>query len=72
MISESALSLVIPPDAKESAPEAARAVLPSLARRAGGILTPMSGLGDVLIKRLEATGRFQFSSTIVTEDTSLH
>lgn len=72
MITESALSLVIPPDAKESAPEAARAALPSLARRGGGILTSMSGLGDVLIKRLEATGQFQFSSTIITEDARLH
>lgn len=54
-------------DSKKSSPEAARAALPLLARR-GGILTPMTAFGDVLIKRLEATGRFEFSSSIVTED----
>ncbi|KAJ3573700.1 hypothetical protein NP233_g2257 [Leucocoprinus birnbaumii] len=68
MISESALSLVIPFNAKESAPEAARAELPLLSRRGGGIFTPMTAFGDVLIKRLEATDRFEFSSTVVSED----
>ncbi|KAF5363351.1 hypothetical protein D9756_000263 [Leucocoprinus leucothites] len=68
MISESALCLVLPADSKESAPETARAALPLLARRGGGILTPMTAFGDVLIKRLEATGRFEFSSSIVAED----
>jgi hypothetical protein len=67
MISESALSLVVPFGSNKSAPEAARAALPILARRGGGILTPMTAFGDVLIQRLEATERFEFSSSI-TED----
>lgn len=33
--------------------------------RIGGVLTPATALGDVLIKRLEATGRMQFSSELV-------
>jgi len=53
MISESALALVF------DTPK-----LPALARR-GGVLTPMSALGDVLIERLKDTGRFEFTSEIV-------
>ena len=37
--------------------------LPPLARQ-GGILTPMTAFGDVLLQRLEETGRFEFSSSI--------
>lgn len=53
MISESALALVFDTDK-----------LPALGRR-GGVLTPMSALGDVLIERLKDTGRFTFTSEIV-------
>jgi short subunit dehydrogenase-like uncharacterized protein len=53
MISEAALALVF--DTNK---------LPALARR-GGVLTPMSALGDVLIERLKETGRFRFTSDIV-------
>jgi short subunit dehydrogenase-like uncharacterized protein len=56
MISESALALVF--DIKK---------LPALARR-GGVLTPMSALGEVLIERLKETGRFEFTSEIVDAD----
>lgn len=48
MVSESALSLLLEFDK-----------LPPLGQR-GGLLTPMSGLGDVLINRLTASGRFEF------------
>jgi short subunit dehydrogenase-like uncharacterized protein len=53
MVSESALALLF--DTHK---------LPALARR-GGILTPMSALGDILIERLKDTGRFEFTSEIV-------
>lgn len=68
MISESALSFIIPPGSNINSPEAARAALPYLARRRGGVLTPMTAFGDVLIQRLEDTGRFEFSSTIIEGD----
>lgn len=54
MISESALALVFSHDK-----------LPNLARK-GGVLTPMSALGDVLIERLRDTGRFEFTSEVIT------
>lgn len=53
MISESALSMVLSYDD-----------LPSVAKK-GGILTTSSGLGDVLVKRLEASGRMTFESEVV-------
>ena len=53
MISESALALVLNIEK-----------LPALGRK-GGVLTPMSALGDVLIERLKETGRFQFTSEVV-------
>lgn len=55
-ISEGALALLLQ-----------RTELPPLAKQ-GGILTPMSALGDVLIKRLEATGKFTFSSEVLLEE----
>lgn len=68
MISEAALSLIFPPDSDKNSPEAARAALPLMARESGGILTPMTAFGDVLIKRLEASGRFDFSSSVIGRD----
>ncbi|KZP18410.1 hypothetical protein FIBSPDRAFT_595724, partial [Athelia psychrophila] len=56
MISESALSILLDYDK-----------LPALGRR-GGVLTPMSALGDVLINRLTDTGRFTFTSELVDEE----
>jgi hypothetical protein len=49
-IAECALALALEKDA-----------LPPLGRT-GGVLTPASALGDVLVRRLEATGRFAFTS----------
>ncbi|TFK45010.1 Saccharopine dehydrogenase-domain-containing protein [Crucibulum laeve] len=42
-------------------------VLPALARQ-GGVLTPMTAFGDVLVKRLEETGRFEFGSWVVGQE----
>ncbi|KAI0697401.1 Saccharopine dehydrogenase-domain-containing protein [Cerioporus squamosus] len=53
MISEAALGLALDD-----------ASLPASARL-GGVLTPSTGLGGVLVSRLEATGRIQFESEIV-------
>jgi short subunit dehydrogenase-like uncharacterized protein len=41
--------------------------LPELGKR-GGVLTPMSGLGDLLIERLKATGKFEFESKMHVVD----
>jgi len=43
--------------------------LPKLGQE-GGILTPMSALGDVLVDRLERTGRFVQHSEIVSDTAS--
>ncbi|ODN77520.1 hypothetical protein L202_04692 [Cryptococcus amylolentus CBS 6039] len=56
MIAESALSLILPPPANTS--------LPPLAKK-GGVLTPATAFGDVLLKRLEDSGNFEISSQIV-------
>lgn len=67
MISESALCLLLPP---VSLPSAAKAGynpiehLPPMAKE-GGVLTPMTAFGDILIQRLKDTGSFEFSSQIV-------
>ncbi|KAL6305121.1 Saccharopine dehydrogenase-domain-containing protein [Sparassis latifolia] len=53
IISECALALLLD-----------KSLLPPLAR-VGGVLTPASALGDVLINRLEACGRFEFESVVV-------
>jgi short subunit dehydrogenase-like uncharacterized protein len=70
MLSESALSLLLPPPSKTAsslagfASTSLPADLPALARK-GGILTPATAFGDVLVTRLEETGRFQFESQVV-------
>lgn len=46
-----------------------RSELPSFAQE-GGILTPMSALGDVFVKRLEASGRFTFNSEVLLEEST--
>ncbi|OCH89442.1 NAD(P)-binding protein [Obba rivulosa] len=53
MIAESALALLLD-----------NAQLPPLAH-AGGVLTPASALGEVLMRRLEKTGRVEFESVIL-------
>ena len=70
MISESALSLLLPPPSKTASSLASfqstspPVGLPALARK-GGILTPVTAFGDTLVTRLEETGRFEFESRIV-------
>ena len=78
MISESALSLVLPltsvapsssASASTSSPHSQSnlpAGLPALAYQ-GGILTPMTAFGDVLITRLKDSGKFDFESHVVTD-----
>jgi short subunit dehydrogenase-like uncharacterized protein len=53
MISEAALSIAL-----------SHEQLPELGQR-GGVLTPMSALGDVLIERLKASGKFEFESEVL-------
>jgi short subunit dehydrogenase-like uncharacterized protein len=70
MLSESALSLLLPPPSKTASSLAGFAStslplgLPALTQK-GGILTPVTAFGDVLVTRLEETGRFQFESRVV-------
>ena len=69
MISESALSFLLPlvSKSRKDKPKDNLHALPPLARE-GGILTPMTAFGDVLLERLEETGRFEFSSSIIGDD----
>ena len=55
MVTECALTLLEPD------------TLPSTAKE-GGILTPVTGLGDAVIRKLEASGRFKFVSEVLQED----
>jgi hypothetical protein len=66
MIAESALCFLLPlvSESKDDNPKDNLHALPPLARE-GGILTPMTAFGDVLLQRLEETGRFEFSSSII-------
>ncbi|CAA7262294.1 unnamed protein product [Cyclocybe aegerita] len=70
MISESALSILLPlaSESQEAVPTPGKSnnihALTALAQQ-GGVLTSMTAFGDVLIKRLEETGRFEFSSSVV-------
>lgn len=56
MISECALALALE-----------RSALPWRAQE-GGVLTPATAFGDVLVRRLEATGVFQFESGVVAPE----
>ena len=53
MLAESALALLLN-----------RQELPPLAKT-GGVLTPVAAFGDVLVKRLEASGRISFESEVI-------
>ena len=55
MVSECALALLSP-----------REKLPPIARK-GGVLTPMAAFGTILMKRLSASGRFDFESEEVED-----
>lgn len=72
MISESALCLLLPPVSAGQKGNSSVLVkdnihtLPALARD-GGILTPMTAFGDELIQRLQETGRFEFSSSVIED-----
>jgi len=70
MISECALALLLPPvsaNSKETtATYSAISTLPPLAQK-GGVLTPMTAFGDLLVQRLQDTGVFEFSSSVVSE-----
>ncbi|KAF9222364.1 NAD(P)-binding protein [Gyrodon lividus] len=56
MIAECALSLVLDADS-----------LPEFSKR-GGVLTPMTAFGDVLIERLKACGRISIESEVIVVD----
>lgn len=56
MISECALALVLNKDS-----------LPPFGRR-GGVLTPMTAFGDVLIQRLNDCGRIKISSEVLSAE----
>ncbi|KIL60119.1 hypothetical protein M378DRAFT_84153 [Amanita muscaria Koide BX008] len=68
MISECALSLLLPPASVRSGETtktySAIPTLPQLAQR-GGVLTPVTAFGDILLQRLTDTGSFEFSSSVV-------
>jgi short subunit dehydrogenase-like uncharacterized protein len=55
MITEAALALVLDSDK-----------LPEIGKK-GGVLTPMSALGQVLLERMEGTGRWKFESEVIGE-----
>ena len=68
MISESALALLLPPvssDSKETT--ATYSAIPTLSQLAqkGGVLTPATAFGDVLVQRLQDSKLFEFSSSVV-------
>lgn len=67
MISESALCMLLPPVSSGQNGNTEKGnvhALPALAR-GGGVLTPMTAFGDELIQRLQESGRFEFSSSVV-------
>jgi len=69
MVSEAALAILLRlSSASSSQPDGTKLEnnitnLTPLARK-GGLLTPMSAFGDVLIKRLEETGGIEISSEV--------
>jgi short subunit dehydrogenase-like uncharacterized protein len=72
MVSEAALAILLPLASVSSSQSGSTGTEPKnnisnltpLARK-GGLLTPMSAFGDVLIKRLEETGKFEVSSEVL-------
>ncbi|KAG5653801.1 hypothetical protein H0H81_010471 [Sphagnurus paluster] len=69
MLAESALCLVLPPMSSNALHRPSDALprgLPALAVK-GGVLTPMTAFGSVLVTRLLDTGRFSLESSVVGE-----
>jgi len=69
MVAEAALAILLPLSSASQAGDAKPGSnnipnLTALAKK-GGLLTPMSAFGEVLIKRLEETGRFEVSSKVL-------
>ena len=69
MVAEAALAILLPlasasrpGDGKPSCSNIPN--LTALAKQ-GGLLTPMSAFGEVLIKRMEETGKFEVSSEVL-------
>ncbi len=58
MVSESALALLLDYDS-----------LPAFGRQ-GGVLTPITAMGDTIIARLRQTGQFEFESEVVLKGPS--
>jgi len=56
MLAESALSLVLPPPKGTELPPMAKV---------GGVLTPSTAFGNVLIERLQQAGKVQWESKLV-------
>ncbi|AAW44773.1 conserved hypothetical protein [Cryptococcus deneoformans JEC21] len=59
LLAESALALVLPAPKGTSRPPLAKA---------GGLLTPATAMGDVLIERLRKSGKFQITSEVLSEE----
>ena len=55
MVSEVALSIILN-----------KGILPPAAQQ-GGVLTPVTGVGEVLVNRLKESGRWEFESHIVED-----
>jgi hypothetical protein len=70
MISESALSLLLPVhnwDVPSERPSETRRTTPFA--RQGGVLTPMTAFGEDLINRFCTTNSFTFASYVLEENT---
>ena len=71
MISECALSILVPSNSKSTYPSPSNPKinpsLPPLAH-SGGLLTPSTALGDVLVERLVKTGRFVVETEVLDVD----
>ncbi|XAO26240.1 hypothetical protein I312_105074 [Cryptococcus bacillisporus CA1280] len=59
LLAESALSLVLP---------APKGTCRPLLAKIGGLLTPATAMGDVLVERLRKSGKFQITSEVLSEE----
>ncbi|OXG15298.1 saccharopine dehydrogenase [Cryptococcus neoformans Tu401-1] len=59
LLAESALALVLPAPKGTSRPPLAKT---------GGLLTPATAMGDVLVERLRKSGKFQITSEVLSEE----